>query len=253
MWEAIYPCDTSSLPASGLAIALNIASEILWAKSGRQFDQCVMTIRPCMKRWNQYGDIAGWYNWTGDWVWPRWYNGVWTNVLCGFCGDSCSCTFVSQFNLPGPVTGVASVKVDGVELPSSAYRVDDWRTLVRLNGEHWPECNDLSKSDSEVGTWSITFVHGQALPELAKLAVGELACEIAKFLAGQACQLPKYVSQLIRQGVTLQFPDASEMFEHGRIGLYWSDLFIATYNQYGLPSRMKVYNVDDPGYRIAGT
>ena len=66
---------------------------------------------------------------------------------------------------------------------------------------------------------SVTATYGEALPEGASLAVGQLACEIAKAAAGGDCKLPAGVQQLVRQGVTISYPDVGELFRQGRTGL----------------------------------
>jgi hypothetical protein len=196
----------------------------------------------------------GWWEY-GTYPRPLFYNGTWYNLTCGNgCADDCSCSFISETVLPEPVTHVDAVKVDGVTLASTAYRVDDGRKLVRIDGGQWPLCNDLTKADTEVNTWSVTVTFGEAVPTLGQLAVGELACQMARLLSGNAdCLLPKAVQQLVRQGVTMNFLDPTKTFSDGRVGLYFSDLFISTVNPAGLPARSEIFDIDGSNYRIAGT
>ena len=99
----------------------------------------------------------------------------------------------------------------------------------------------------------MTAQFGEEPPEGAALAMGELACEIARAAAGQDCRLPAGVQQLVRQGVTISYPDVGELFEKGRTGLYLVDMFVATWNPSHLRSRSRVYRVDRPTVRRAGT
>lgn len=209
--------------------------------------------------WNALSDglvLGSWWQY-GTYPRPLFLNGVWLNLTCGngCADDSCSCSYVSEAILPEPVTSVTQVKVDGVVLSSTAYRVDDFRKLVRVDGGQWPLCNDLTKDDTQTGTWSVTVQFGEAVPTLGQLALGELACQLAKLLSGNPdCELPSPVQQLVRQGVTMNFIDPNEIFKHGRVGLYLSDLFISTFNPSGLVARSEIYDIDGgSSFRITGT
>jgi hypothetical protein len=184
----------------------------------------------------------------GTYPQPALYAGRWYNITCGSCTTGCSCSSVSEVELPGPVYDVTQVKVDGDILTEGTdYRVDDWRLLVRLGGESWPLCNDLNLADTEDGTWSVTYRRGEPLPELGKLALGALTVEFAKlFLCSSDCKLPKPVQSLSRQGVSLTFVDPNELFQARRTGLYVPDLFINTYNPNNLRRRSQVYDIDNP-------
>lgn len=155
--------------------------------------------------------------------------------------------------MPAPVSAVTTVTVDGSPLATGSYRVDDNRLLVRTDGQDWPSCNDLTKADTQVGTWSVTLTVGQPVPDTGKLAAGEMACEILQALNGEDCRLPKAVQSLVRQGVTMSWPSMSEMLKDNRTGLYLTDLFLQSANPNGLKRRSKVYQVDTPTPRRAGT
>lgn len=251
-WAALW--NTCDLPAGSAAVtgtALAAASEILWAMSGRRFATCPTTMRPCRETCGDWYNTDGWWNWGGGWPQPRFFQGVWTNVVCGQCGDGCSCTFVSKIRLPMPVASVVNVTIDGVVLPPSAYRMYDYRDLVRQDGAEWPLCNDLSKPDGQPGTWSVTVTVGEPVPVAGQLAVAELATEFVKALLCDAgCQLPAPVQQLSRQGVSMSFLDPNEVFANGRLGLRFSDMFLSAYNPDGLRAPSRVYSVDTPMGRI---
>jgi hypothetical protein len=155
--------------------------------------------------------------------------------------------------LPSPVSSIVQVKLDGSVAPTGSYRVDNNRLLVRTDGLRWPSCNDLNKADTEVGTWSVTALYGQPTPALAPLAVGELACELLKAMAGEECRLPPGVTQLIRQGVTVSIPDFGALFKDGRTGLYMVDMFLAATNPNRLQQRSRVYSPDKIIQRRTGT
>ena len=250
----IFTCDISTLNPAVTGVAKIAATEILNARTGYQFGPCQMTIRPCRKDcydmdvW-PYGSTGLYWQW-GMWPRPFWYNGVWYNLTCGQCTTGCSCSVISEALLPAPVNQIVQVKVDGAVLPTSAYRLDDYRKLVRLGGM-WPICNDLSKADTEVGTWSVTLTIGMDVPQLGLIALGELTEQISRLLcADEACVLPKPTQQIIRQGVTMNFLDPTEIFANGQIGLYLTDMFISAMNPNHLQSRSGVYSPDSEWYRI---
>lgn len=251
-----YPDEAT--PAQ-IAEAETIATEVLWMRSKQQFGTCEMTLRPCRKEcfpaW-PWIPANGWFDVSGlSWPFPApaLVGGKWFNIACGQCSSGCSCSSVSEVKLPYPVASIVQVKVDGVILPSSAYRVDNWSLLVRLDGGEWPRCNDLNLDDDQVGTWSVTAAYGTQVPQLGQLAAGELASEIVRKCVGaKGCKLPdSTVQQVTRQGVTKIFFDAGA-FDKGHIGLYYPDLFLSTFNpkNTGIAT---VFDIDGEHARRVGT
>jgi len=247
-WTAVWPCDISCLSPVVTGTAVEIATEWVWALTGRQFAWCSTTLRPCRRECLEGNTIAGWQEWS--WPQPALIGGQWFNLICGFCWNSCSCGSVSEVILPGPVSSITSVIIDGEPLVTGAYRVDDGRFLVRQDGGTWPTCNDFAKPNGEVGTWSITATFGYPVPAAGELAVGELACELSKALNNEACRLPRQVTQVTRQGVTINYGDIRELFSGGLTGLFLVDQFIQTVNPRHLTDRARVYSVDQPTGRI---
>lgn len=256
-YEYVQKCvlPLESAPITGAA--LEAVSEFLYFASGQRFSSCELTLRPCRKSCTT--GPSGWpFLASGWWEYPNGprpllYNGQWFNVVCGWCGDECSCSRVSEVILPGPVQRIVDVLVDGQSLPVTGYRLDNWRNLVRLGGDEWPRCNNLNLADTEEGTWAVTAIFGEPLPALGKMAVGEMLCEVvADWLEGD-CDLPESVTQLVRQGVTMTFETAQEALESGFTGLKWVDRFIATYNPDGLRARGYMYDLDSPTFRVTGT
>ena len=236
------------------------ATEALWMRTKQQFGLCEVTLRPCRKdcfpAW-PWIPLQGWNNLTGGtWPWPQpaLVAGNWINIACGSCFSECSCSHVSEVRLPYPVNSIVEVKVDGAVLPASAYRVDNFNLLVRLDGEDWPRCNDLNLDDDQPGTWSVTANYGQVVPELGKLAAGQLAVEIAKSCMNDAgCVLPSgTVREVTRQGVKKVFFDSDQAFGKGMIGFSWADMFITTYNPSGT-GVANIFDIDGPRPRRAGT
>jgi hypothetical protein len=172
----------------------------------------------------------------------------WFSMGCGGCSGTCSCAEISEVILPSPVSSIVNVKLDGVAV-TGIYRVDNNRLLIRTDGQKWPRCNDLNKDDSQVGTWSVTALYGEDVPEIGQLAMGELTCELLRAMAGEDCRLPPGVTQLTRQGVTVSIPDFGELFKDGRTGLYLTDMFLAWANPNRLMNRSRVYSVDRVAHR----
>ena len=259
--EPWTPTFTCALPTGAYAVsgtALEAASEVLYAMSGRQFGLCTITVRPCRQDcWGgSWPFAANWWQYgVGQWPYPALIGGLWYNLACGGCAGDCSCTVVHEVALPGVVHDVTQVKVDGVVLtPNTDYRVDNYRLLVRLDGEDWPLCNDLNEADTEVGTWSVTFRTGRPVPSLGQAAVGVLTEQFTKLmLCDDTCELPFNVTQLSRQGVDITFLDPQEIFQNRRTGLYLPDLFVNTYNPHGRTQRARVYDIDAPYPRRVGT
>jgi hypothetical protein len=232
------------------------AAEILYALSGRQFGECEVAVRPCRR--SNY-ESYGWGAWGIGRRWGyglRWLpvlsGGQWLNISCGFCQSSCSCTEVCEVALPGPVNAVTQVKVDGVVLPSTAYRVDNRRSLVRVDGGTcWPLCQNMNLEADQPGTWEVTYTKGLPLPVAGQVALGSMACELAKAcLNDTTCVLPQRVTTIVRQGITMALLDPMDFLVKGRTGIYSVDLWLATVNPKGRPRRAGVFSPDVPLPRI---
>lgn len=253
-WPVQWICDVPVEQAAVTGLAVSTATELLWNLSGQRFGLCTVTLRPCRRDCaSGLPDDFG-PPWTASsWPRPALIGGLWFNLICGGCAGSCSCSDVSEFVLPAPVHEIVEIKLDGTPMVSGAYRLDNNRIVVRTDGGRWPRCNDLSLDDTEESTWSVTAAFGEVVPEGGILAMGALVCEILRAIGGEDCKLPAGVQQLVRQGVTISYPDVGELFRQGRTGLYLVDAFLAAWNPYGLRQRSRVYRVDRPTVRRAGT
>lgn len=253
-WPVMWPCDVSCESPTVTGRAVEFATEVIWGLSGRQFGLCEVTLRPCRRDCYEFPWPGGWNEWPGtSWLSPALIGGQWFNIVCGTCPGTCACSQLSEVLLPAPVNRIVEVKVDGDVLVTGAYRLDDSRVLVRTDGGAWPRCNELELDDDQAGTWSVTASYGREVPAGGEWAVGELACELLKAFKGEDCRLPRNVTQLARQGVTISYPDMNALFDRGRTGLYLADLFIATWNPNHLNARSKTYSIDRPRHRRAGS
>lgn len=235
------------------------ATYIVWALSGRQYGPCSVTLRPCSPRCgNTIGYLAfpvgqgGFTGGTAPWMIPWIDNGVWRN--CG-CTGGCSCRARCEVPLPGPVATIDEVRIDGLVLSSTAYRLDSYRgipVLVRTDGECWPECQDMGLGTDQPGTFAVTYRRGVEVPRAGQIAAGELAAEFARACAGQDCALPQQLASLSRNGVEVQVADPTALFENGLTGVANVDLFIKAVNPYRRGARARLYAPDAPPVRYSG-
>lgn len=241
-----------------LAVNLTVASEILYMKSGQQFPgECEATVWPCCQAdlcsGGQWGSFAG-YPYLPDIVQGRWYN-ISPGRPCvpWECGRNVPTVDLGRY----PVTEISEVKIDGVALDPSSYRLDSWRFLVRIDGELWPVTQNLTAaSDAETDTWTVSFVYGQPPPQSGVSAAAQLACELTKHCQNdQKCALPLRVTAISRQGVTYSLADVMDVLDRGKTGLYFVDLFLDTYNPDGLvrPARVLSPDVMQPPRRLGST
>ncbi len=239
--------DTAGHSDATKAYALRNAAYVIWAATGRRFGLCEFTVRPCQPvNAPLYVTFPAWAMWDVD-VPGGGVAGADALAPAGACcSGSCACT-PSQLALPGPVGAVSNVSLDGVTLDPAAYRLVG-NLLVRQDGERWPLVQDLALPAGEVGTWSVTYTRGEAVPDVLNDAAGIYACELAKGRTGGACFLPNKVQSVSRQGVDIQFVDTTDYLKEGLTGLPEVDQIIVTINPYGLKARPRVVSLDLPRY-----
>lgn len=212
--DVCAPCNAYDFDEALLGDALQVASDVLFNLTGRQWPgECDEVVRPCGYR-------------RGD--------------SCGCLSSStCGCRRLSQLQLPGrPVAAVTEVKIDGVVLDTARYRVDDHRWLVYLpesdqaERRGWPCCQRLDLADTEVDTWSVTYTYGQAPPLGGLRAAAALGCQLALAYCPDAagastqCRLPKRVTSIVRQGISMAVLDPLTLFADGITGLSEVDLWV---------------------------
>jgi len=178
------------------------------------------------------------------WMIPYVDGGLWRNCacpgVCG-CGARCEVPFVT------PVAQVDEVRIDGVILDPTAYRLDAYRgvpRLVRVDGECWPDCQDMNVGPDDVGSFVIVYRPGKRLPRAGEIAAGDLACEYARACTGGDCALPGQLASLSRNGVDLEMVDPTTVLETGRTGIQSVDAFVHAVNPAGMRQRSRVRSVD---------
>lgn len=221
-WTA-EPCESccsealDSLDEQVKATLGKMAVSILWAATGKRFGLCERTLRPCRRNCGSY--------W-GGLPTPTRVSGEWVNIGCSTCAGACGCSSLSEF-LASDVDSVVGVRVDGEDLdPLDTVLVYDRRRIVRTDAA-WPACQDLSQPDTADGTWSVTVLQGEPVPDGGEIMAGILLCELAKACTGDdGCRLPKRVQSIARQGVTINFADVFTSLGQVRTGLFEVDLWI---------------------------
>lgn len=204
-----------------LDAGLQVASDVLFQLTGRAWPGvCSATVRPCMDRpavpWSVRGTgVSG----------------------CNTLGH-CACGGLSEILLPGrPIVSVTQVKIDGEVIAAARYRVDDFRSLVYLpesdsaERQGWPCCQRLDLADSETDTWSVAYTFGSAPPVGGVMAAKALGCELALAMSPETvglCRLPKRITSITRQGVSLAILDPLTLFSDGLTGIPEVDLWVSS-------------------------
>lgn len=217
----------ANAPAGEQAKFEQMAAAYLWNWTGRSFGLCEVTIKPCKEEcWDgqssfngggPFGSLnAGPFGRVGPWT-PVIINGNWYNIGCGSCGDTCGCG-EETLKIPGPIASVVGITEDGVVLDPSSYHVDNYRILVRTDGNSWPACG-----------LEITYMQGFEVPVGGQIAAGILACEFYKAACRDAtCSLPQRLQQITRQGVTAIVQENWNEMSEGKTGIWLVDSWIAS-------------------------
>jgi hypothetical protein len=155
--------------------------------------------------------------------------------LCDLCLVNCSPSLVKLAGYP--IRSITEVMIDGVALnPLGNYRLHRHRYAMRLDSKRWPTRQNLTIPDTEDGTFSISYMYGQSPPLAGSAAAGQLACELYKECAGEACALPKGTTRQTRQGITIEKLAFTTWGFQGqwRTGMPLVDAFLSAYNPTGM-------------------
>lgn len=240
-----WSCAGTPEEIAELDPAIKARSEMLaWSSlarlTGFRLALCPTVLRPCRTRCAPQTWMAAPVDGFGEGGFsPYIENGLWFNA-CGCRRDSCGCGVIRELVLPDQeVTGV-TVKISGVALDPSAYRVDNGNRLVRMDGESWPLCQDMNLPDGEDGTFSVSYYVGVGPDDALNYAAGLLAAEWYKACNGRDCSLPQSATKVVRQGVSFEVPT----FDIGTSGLREVDAIVAMYNPHKLKSPPRVLSID---------
>lgn len=212
-WEEIAGCGTApDLDADMQDLVVEVASETAWGLLGERFTgACERTVMPCWR-----GRCSTWLGYSGGYI------GLGYVPSSEGCG-SCSCASVARLDLGAlPVWGVSSVVIDGVELDNTdgvAYRVEDWRYLVRMDGDSWPRCQ---------GTWEVTLTYGSPIPARARRIASLIGLEFAKQCNGDVCGLDAQTASYDREGLHVQLAAPGDIVARGFTGIRTIDLLLVS-------------------------
>lgn len=227
-----------------LSNACRQASDLLYGVSGRQFPgKAQITVRPVgrpqsmtIRDWSAYLQTLSGFTNAISWA----AGGGW------FGSGDADYSSPNQIDLGVyPVRSVDLVKLDGMVIPPTEYRIDDYRYLVRVrpNASYqptdrsgWPTYQDMLLPDTEPGTFSVQFTFGADPPAGGVAAATTLAVEFARMYSGQPNRLPARVQSITRQGVSMSVVDPMQYLDEGLTGVYDVDLWIRSVN----PSKQKV-------------
>lgn len=218
-----------------------LASATLTRLTAGRVRECPIKIRPCkpegffrtghgLTEYQAFSPVL-----TGE--------GTWVNVGC-CTSPECSCVAVCSVPLPRPATRVDEVRVNGAVLDPSTYFLHDSR-VVWFSTEPcpFPAAQDLSKPDTEEGTFSVTYLNAYPVDSIGACAVASLALEFAKSFTGAGkCRLPSNVRNVNRQGVSMELVVGA--FTDGVTGLREVDAYIALWNPDNLRSGPRVWSPD---------
>lgn len=243
--EELIELRSDPTESAQLERAEAFAWSLLAALTAYRIGTCPVSVRPCAARCIPGGGfLSSVVRSSGSWLassrigGPYISGGNWYNA-CGCQTErDCSCETLSEVFLPGPVGSIVSVEIDGEVIPRSAYRVDNGSQLVRLDGDAWPGCQDMTSGEGFV----VTYYRGAAPNLMTRAAAGVLANEFYLACSGKECRLPWNLTSIARSG---------ESYDFGEGGI---DGVVATipevaalvriYNPYGLKSQPFVASPD---------
>jgi hypothetical protein len=210
---------------------IRVASRILFLKTCRRFPgECVVELRPCDP--------------------------------CRVCNSCCTCDYhFIPLSGPYPVIDIAEVKIGGVTIPDTEYRVDEYSRLVRLGDMgNWPRSQNLDHDPDDPAyddTFVVRYVVGRSVPEDLEYAAALLTCELKRACAGQTCNLPDRVTSVVRDGVSFDLIDPAEIAMGSSFGVPMIDAILKQYpcgdaRQYRFTSRLMHPLLDGERYDRSG-
>jgi len=216
---------TYASAVAALSVAVDTAVEVLWALSGRQFGACPVTVRPCPEN---YPPSLRRRPVPTEYEVFSWRDSSWAVLGCG-CATRCIRSGPGVVHLPGPVSSIVAVTVDGVELDPSEYALEEDR-LYRVDG-FWPS-QDMSRPVTDSGTWQVEYLRGIEPPAGVGKLVAVLATEFYNACTGGKCRLPRTITDVTRQGVSHRVFNPNDIYASGKTGIPEIDLWLSAVNPY---------------------
>lgn len=153
--------------------------------------------------------------------------------------DECNCYPCRSIELIGyPVIAITRLTIDGVDADAADYELRDKSRLVpmrRADGTLLliPRWQDMSLAVTERNTYEIAYTWGEAPPPEAATMAAVLGYEFGLGWTPStlgACRLPKRVTSITRQGITMALIDPLTLFKEGLVGIPEIDLWIQAVN-----------------------
>jgi hypothetical protein len=241
-WPVDPACETAewnAFPAEVRDRALDLASATLQRLTGWRVGGCPIRVRPMPSQGACLVYTGGFYGAAqgGSFAPHLGANGEWRN--CGLAERPC------EVNLPGPVTQLHEVWLNGEEQSVEDFRVDNGRTLVWMGADPcpFPATQDLRLDHDEPGTFEVVYMNTYPVDSKGSHAVGLLAMEYAKACTGGKCKLPTGTTRVVRSGVSIEVIAGS--FPSGFTGIQMVDAFIALWNPRGMKQPSTVWTPGD--------
>lgn len=244
------------------ANAATAASEVLYELSGRIFTGACgpVTVRPVARPTDL--DTRGLASLSPN----GWFSAWGSASAYGFVQPGIAMHYGSSdpptIHLPYPVSEITLVKIDGVTIPSGEYELRNFQELVRMRVNAatppterwgWPSTQIPDLPDTEVGTFSVTFMFGtppSAAGQLAALKLGEY---LALPQLGDSTHYADRTTQISRQGVTTQVASVMDILSKGSLGIYEVDSYLLAVNPRKLQRQSAVWSPDTGRARRTGT
>jgi len=223
--------------------ACQVASNILWAMSGRKYNGSTTVT----ERYITSIDAFRYQGASAKNFFPYMIHGSVYNLPAEDWNDSAyqsdGTSSLSRLRLRGqPVQEVHMMRslYNGNIISPDSYYIAEHSTLIAYNGTPWPP-----------GNVEVTYTYGARVPTAGRMAAKTFAIELIRLWSGDDCALPDRVTSVSRQGVSYTILDNQDFLENMRIGIYEIDLFLKTANPSKALAPSKVFSPDKPRARRA--
>lgn len=219
---------------------LMFASEVMYRLSGQQWSGggCTNTAElrgqppePGSGAWPYYRTWGLTPSGPAYWWWNTFLGFAWFPQFVG--------TIPSEYAVKLPhdeITAVTAVTINGE--PFSNWQLVRGSWLERTDNDRWGKSTELLE---------VSYTYGIAPPAGGVNAVVQLAVEIMKWQTqDNSCRLPKRITSITRQGVSLAVIDPMKFLDKGRTGVYEIDLWLASVNPQSRQRRGRVWSPDIP-------
>lgn len=241
LWVTPSELPTEYQDSVYAADACQMASNIMWAMSGRKY-QGTTTVT---ERYFTAIDAFRYQGSSAKQFFPHMIGGSVFNLPAEDWNDSAyqsdGSSSLSRIRLRGkPVHEVHLVRsgYDGRIIPNDAYYLADHSMLVAYKGTPWTP-----------GNIEVTYTYGQQPPTAGRHAARLFAIELVKLWEGDPCALPDRVTSVTRQGISYTILDNQDFLENFRTGIYAIDIFLKTANPAKALAPSKVFSPDIPRAR----